>query len=560
MLKTMRGPVGARSRGWAVVWLCLMGVAALAVSTVRGPYGVANAQEAVTGKPKAPANVNGEALTKYLPGNADLVAVVRPGQLFSSPLGKMSEALGEGPGPFTGIRALGLDAAKFEEIAIGAIIGSNPRPVGVVVARYSESDKLPASLSKEKPAGDVGGVTLFDMPEVGFVWGSIDSKTVIIGSVLEVTKALSGGKGAAILERKAWGTVKSSPFAVIVKSEAIRAAAKSDPTSTANTPQSEFRRMLLTMGMAAPFWEETDAIALQLQAEREIHLMVHSESGSEAQAKEVVATASALATLGRNFLKSLQETGQLKQPVQILLADAARETLATMKTATAGNSTSISLMLANQERVAAILPGLVSSARMEAAKATSMNNMKQIAIALHNYNDTYGHMPPAILYGPDGKTPYSWRVAILPFIEQEVLYRQYKFDEPWDSENNKKVLAQVPRVFQDPSEQGKSTNTSYFAVAAVNTILHLGAKGASMAQITDGTSNTIMVVDAKKEAPWTKPEDVGIDTPASMLGFQKDVFFAAMGDGSVRAISKTIDATMLKWLFIRDDGNVVVIP
>ena len=69
-----------------------------------------------------------------------------------------------------------------------------------------------------------------------------------------------------------------------------------------------------------------------------------------------------------------------------------------------------------------------------------------------------------------------------------------------------------------------------------------------------------MVVDAKKEVPWTKPEDFSVDTPAAALGYQKDAFMAGMGDGSVRMIKKSIDAAMLKWLFIRDDGNVVTIP
>jgi hypothetical protein len=231
-----------------------------------------------------------------------------------------------------------------------------------------------------------------------------------------------------------------------------------------------------------------------------------------------------------------------------------------MKSTTEGGSTHISLTFADKGKVAAMLPAFISSARAEAARMNSQNNMKQIMLALHNYHDTFGAFPPAILYGPDGKTPYSWRVAILPYVEQEALYRQYKFDEPWDSENNKRVLDQVPRVFQEPSEQGKSKNTSYFAMAGVNTILNLGAAGARMSNITDGLSNTIAIVEAKKDVPWTKPEDFHVDATAAMLGYDKETFNVGMGDGSVRTIKKTIDATMLKWLFIRDDGNVATIP
>lgn len=560
MLKSMRGESSARARGWPLAGLLVMGVIAAAVSTLRGSPGVSLAQEPAPGA-VSKAAPSADSLAKYVPSNADVVAVVRPGQVFNSAFGKIFSAWADGPSPILAMKKeTGLDPAKFEQIVLAGVIGSSPRPVGVVVAQYSEADKIQPLLPKSKPLGDVGGVSLFGLPEEGLVWGAIDGKTVIFGSVFEVTKSLSGGKGSPLLERKAWGLVKNAPVSVIVKSEAIRAAHKAPAESTVHTPQAELQRMLMFFGVAAPYWEETDALAAQLQVEKEISLNIVTESGSEGQAQEVAATATALATLGKNFLKTLQESNQLKQPVHIMLTDAARETLGKVKATASGNSTSVTLLLADQEKVAAVLPALISNARLEAQRMTSMNNMKQIMLALHNYHSAFGKLPPAILYGPDGKTPYSWRVAILPFIEQDALYRQYKFDEPWDSENNKKVLAQVPRTYQDPSEVGKSTNTSYFAVAGVKTIINLGTAGADFVNITDGTSNTIAVVDAKKDTPWTKPEDIDVDTAAAKLGYQDDQFLAGFGDGSVRMIKKSIDATMLKWLFIRDDGNVVTIP
>jgi hypothetical protein len=98
--------------------------------------------------------------------------------------------------------------------------------------------------------------------------------------------------------------------------------------------------------------------------------------------------------------------------------------------------------------VASLLLPAISKARGAAQRAQSTNNLKQIALALHNYHDVHKALPAAVMLGPDGKTKHSWRVAILPYIEQENVYKQYRFDEPWDSENNKKVLDHIPPVFQ----------------------------------------------------------------------------------------------------------------
>ncbi len=565
MLKSMRGEGGVGRPGWSVVWLCLMGIVALGVSTVRGPQGLTLAQEGAGAKPAAtqPGNV-GEFLTKYVPQNAEVIVAVRPGEVLAHPIAKIfMDAMAAEGGPLHMAKKAGIDVEKFEQlIASGSLAtatDSTPRPQGVFVARYAEAGKIQTLLPKDKSVGIVESVALFEAPMPGVVWGEIDSKTIIIGSPLEVTKSLSATRVSALAARKSWEKVKSSPIAIIVKSEAIRSARKLESTKP-GTPQAEFRDAFAAIEMAAPIWEDSDAMSLGIDLPGDVKANFHVESGSDTQAKDVSGTISAIATLGRNWLRSQLETNKQLEPAQIVLVELARDTLMNMKVLNEGSSTQATLVLADKGKIAAMLPGFLGSARKAAEQQASANNLKQIMLALHNYHDTYGKFPPAICYGPDGKTPHSWRVAILPFIEQDALYRQYKLDEPWDSENNKKVLAKVPAIFQDPSEKGKSTNTSYFAVAGPKTIINLGAVGAGMADITDGTSNTIAIVDAKKDIPWTKPEDLAIDTPAAMLGYQKETFLAGLGDGSVKGIKKTIDPAMLKWLFLRDDGNQVVYP
>ena len=112
-------------------------------------------------------------------------------------------------------------------------------------------------------------------------------------------------------------------------------------------------------------------------------------------------------------------------------------------------------------------------ARDAAARATSQNNLKQLAIAVHNYASTYqNRLPSAAIYSKDGKPLLSWRVTLLPYVEEDALYKEFKLDEPWDSEHNKKLLARMPKVYAPPVP-GKTKvpyGTFYQAFTGPNTL------------------------------------------------------------------------------------------
>jgi prepilin-type processing-associated H-X9-DG protein len=201
----------------------------------------------------------------------------------------------------------------------------------------------------------------------------------------------------------------------------------------------------------------------------------------------------------------------------------------------------------------------VQKVRESANRITSQNNLKQLALAVHNYESTFTTLPPAAVYSKDGKPLLSWRVLLLPYLEQETLYNEFKLDEPWDSEHNKKLLDKMPKVFDAPGAKGlKPGMTVYRAFTGKGTVFE-GVKGIRFTDITDGTSNTLLFVEAAEAVPWTKPDDLPF-VPGKLPklgGLFKGGFNAAMCDGSVRFFPATIKAKTLEALITRNGGEVI---
>ena len=194
------------------------------------------------------------------------------------------------------------------------------------------------------------------------------------------------------------------------------------------------------------------------------------------------------------------------------------------------------------------------------ARNTSVNNLRQIALAVHNYADSNGHLPGAAIYSEDGTPLLSWRVAILPYIEQDHLYKQFKPDEPWDSPHNKKLLAYMPKLYAPVAGQVKDKHSTFYQVFTGKGTVFPGPKAIRFADITDGTSNTLMVVEAGEAVPWTRPAELryAADRRLPALGGMfVGGFNAAFVDGSVRFIKDTTDAKILRALITRNGGEKV---
>jgi hypothetical protein len=189
----------------------------------------------------------------------------------------------------------------------------------------------------------------------------------------------------------------------------------------------------------------------------------------------------------------------------------------------------------------------------------STNNLKQIVLAFHNHNDAYNKLPSDIL-DKDGKPLLSWRVAILPFVEEQQLWQQFKMDEPWDSPNNKKLIEKMPKLYAPVRVKAKAGETFYQTFTGKGTLWVDHKPRYTIGNIPDGTSNTGFVFEAGEPAIWSKPTDLVFDKdkPLPKLGGLFDgECHVGMGDGSVIFLKKEPDEKELKNLIIPDDGNII---
>ena len=216
--------------------------------------------------------------------------------------------------------------------------------------------------------------------------------------------------------------------------------------------------------------------------------------------------------------------------------------------------------------VALLLPA-VQSAREAARRAQVMNNFKQVMLAMHTYESTDGRLPAQAICDADGKPLLSWRVALLPYLEEGDLQEQFRLDEPWDSEHNLKLLERMPAVYADPSapaEQAARGLTTIQVLTGKGTTFAAPDKAPTLAQISDGTSRTLAIVEAlpTNAVPWTKPDDIEFDPERPLTGVGNPrraagVFLGGMMDGSVRMLTPELDPEVFKALVTPNGGESV---
>ena len=225
--------------------------------------------------------------------------------------------------------------------------------------------------------------------------------------------------------------------------------------------------------------------------------------------------------------------------------------------------------------VALLLPA-VQASRNAARRMQSMGHEKQILLALHNYHDTYKQFPPAYIPDANGRPMHSWRVLILPFLEQAPLHGQYDFSKPWDSPENLAVAETMPPVFRSPFEESTPQNrnhTSYMLFAGKGTIFEDPQAKISFDKFPDGISNTIALTEVNGSGViWTQPTDLDAAQldfairsmrdaqPGQINSANSEGVVMGTFDGAVHFIPADVQPATLRTAVDPDDGQVVNLP
>lgn len=194
------------------------------------------------------------------------------------------------------------------------------------------------------------------------------------------------------------------------------------------------------------------------------------------------------------------------------------------------------------------VPQLARGAREDASRDLRLNRFKQITLGMLNYESSRGALPAAASYDKSGRPLLSWRVHILPFMEQGELYKQFRLDEPWDSAHNRPLVEKMPHTFADPDPAVRAAvgvGRTTFVVPTGEALLFGSREGAALRSIKDGTSNTVLFVEVVPERAvvWTQPNDWQVDARDPLAGVKRadrDWFTAGFCDGHAQIVSNTI--------------------
>jgi hypothetical protein len=192
--------------------------------------------------------------------------------------------------------------------------------------------------------------------------------------------------------------------------------------------------------------------------------------------------------------------------------------------------------------------GLPAEAVGSSALGLLNNNLLQISWSIWSYHETYHSFPDDIRDG-QGKPLLSWRVRLLPFLENDPLYKEFKLDEPWDGPHNRELIKSIPPLyvhvwFYDPSNPGR---THVLAPRAADTFFGVGEPRRAE-DIRNPLVIMVMEVDRDHGTIWTKPDDFKYDPthPGKALGRFRAV---ALADKTVRSVPESADPDLLRCLF-----------
>ncbi|KAA5540420.1 DUF1559 domain-containing protein [Roseiconus nitratireducens] len=500
----------------------------------------------------------------YIPDDALAVVVVSPGQWLESPL---LELFPTATFRVQMIEQFGIDLWALREIR--AVILLDPvmgtPQVGVVIRSDSDVDfpKLLSALNAYEEPTQVGDYEahLIDGPEET-VLSLIDDQTVFVGlSTCLPAIVEAGPKGTGPLPTFVNQLQRSPGVTAALTLEPIRpmltAAAGQLSPELAPPLQPVTRLPELTETILARANWEGDRGKFELTLvggnERDAQRIERILGETLVAARDLL-----VAELQRSMATSNQSPA-MREAVQQdanRIADRVIERLSPDRdqNQVALRVESPAVALASGLAAIDLLP-MMRGLDFSVGRMNVSNNMKQVMLGMHNYHSAYKRLPPSAITDDEGKPLLSWRVAILPFVEEQALYEQFHLDEPWDSEHNLPLSKKLPAVYRVGGVRLPPGHTCIQAVVGKE----MGMKPlerTAFRDFLDGLSNSLLIVQTNTDSavPWSKPDDVAIDLEKPLEHFiqeGKPGFHVGLGDGAVIFLTKSIDPGLFKALLTR---------
>lgn len=492
--------------------------------------------------PNDPPAVAGKSVFDLVSGDSFAFVSVKPQALFKTDLGKkMLGSIEEGPGAKDykefvekfGVSVGDLEHALLIMPTMPAPDGANAIPGVFIIATTKAIDN-----AGFKAAADAKMLQLKTLPEgpsyylVANADGpeqiavvQVDAKTVVVGKEAQFLEFMTAMSTAAEKGPKQ-GPLSAHLKAASVSKQLVNVG---------------FQAPKETLGMileGAPPGEKKDLTAiaefktglLTLNADQTVKLVAKLQYDSPAKAVDAKNSIAALLAKANEHLPEMKPFAPKEFAAAIDIGEAVLKTI--MPTAD-GNDVEVPVEVKmSLDEASKFIADLVGKWQSAPKKALAPGNLQYLALAMHSYHDNYRRLPDAQF-----KKGLSWRVAVLPYVEQLNLYKQFNLEEPWDSDHNKKLLEAMPKVFEHPDRPAPPGHTYFRVFAGPSGATIYDAEGKtklSLGRIADGTTNTFLIVEGETAVPWTKFDELIFtpEGPLPKLG-QANRFFGTMADGSV---------------------------
>jgi hypothetical protein len=500
-----------------------------------------------------------------IPDTATAAIFVRPKAIFSDPAMEFV--------PYEIITAMGKEEFGIDpcdcELAmmlVDSFDDLRDPPGFALMLKFSSEQTLNDRVTEEAEMDELKGKPLmrFGSRETDPVIYRPNAKTIVIGMEPFIEKMLAAkGAKSSLIDLVRNSNVESEHFTALLSVDPIRDFVEENlpPKNQLPPPFQGFRDLP----------ELVDSIAIRLNFNDNPTNSIEITGVDADAATEIDETIRNGISMGRDLLmgslaEQMGENDALYSAVEAyndrvgaILEQKLRPTVEGNKlTFEAKNSAQLTNAATVGTLIGMLLPA-VQQVREAARRTAGLNQLRQIALASLNYESAHMHFPGNI-EDEDGNVLLSWRVAILPYIEENALYDQFHLDEPWDSEHNIKLLDQMPAIYGSRKFKSK-TKTLFLGFEGEGTMFE-PAKELGFGQIVDGSSNTILCVEADPDAAieWSKPADLPFDREEAITQvghYRRGIFNAVFCDGSCHSISSDVDMEVLMNLIQRNDGNIV---